>query len=108
MGSIPEMQTPREAWLVERTRKVFVPVPGHHRGICIMPIIARTNLDISRNDGASEGVAILEPEPKPKADRGCGGDPGEASVSPDPAGASKAGESRDFPYFDFYPYGYLY
>ncbi len=32
----------------------------------------------------------------------------EGLVSPGPAESSKAVQSRDFPYFEFYPYGYVY
>ena len=66
---------------------------------------------------ASETITIVDPrdadngirqEPEPAAERGREGGPGEGSAVPDPAGASKAGENHDFPYFDFYPYGYRY
>lgn len=43
-----------------------------------------------------------QPEPA-----GQGGE-AERSAAPGPFRAAKADESHDFPYFEFYPYGYLY
>jgi hypothetical protein len=58
--------------------------------------------------GPADAVSDDRPEDNPTAGRSRDGEQGEASVPSEPARASKAGESHDFPYFDFYPYGYLY
>jgi hypothetical protein len=56
----------------------------------------------------SDGVAGGRPEPELRVDSGREGKPGEGPGSSDPGGPAKATEIRDFPYFEFYPYGYLY
>jgi len=55
----------------------------------------------------SETVSGGQPEVEPAASQR-EGEPGEGLASPDPAERAKAAESHDFPYFEFYPYGYLY
>jgi hypothetical protein len=56
----------------------------------------------------SDGVADGQPEPELTVDSGSESKPGEGSAASDPVRQAKAAESQDFPYFDFYPYGYLY
>ncbi len=53
-------------------------------------------------------VTDSQPEPERAEVRRRENEPGERSASPDPVGHTQAAESHDFPYFEFYPYGYLY
>jgi hypothetical protein len=56
----------------------------------------------------SDGVAGVQPQPELNMDSSADGKPCKGAASPDPTGQAKAADSQDFPYFAFYPYGYLY
>lgn len=61
------------------------------------------------DNSPAEPVADDRPEQNPTAGvRILGGEAGERASSPEPAEPAQHGASRDFPYFEFYPYGYLY
>ena len=55
-----------------------------------------------------DGVAGGQPQPEPTMGSSPEGKPCKGAASPDPTGQAKAADSQDFPYFAFYPYGYLY
>jgi len=59
-------------------------------------------------DAVLGGVRSRQPELGQAHDRERAGEAGERLAAPDPVEASKAGECHDFPYFEVYPYGYLY
>jgi hypothetical protein len=56
----------------------------------------------------TDGVAGGRREPERTVAAGREGKPCTGSAASDPARLVKAAESQDFPYFDFFPYGYLY
>lgn len=59
-------------------------------------------------DAASDGVPDGQPDMEPAEGRSREEEAGEASASPDMDGPVKTAQTQDFPYFEFFAYGYLY
>jgi hypothetical protein len=55
-----------------------------------------------------DGVPDDKPEPETAPGREGDRKPNQGAAPADPARPSQAAENHGFPYFDFYPYGYLY